>query len=85
MTVDEKLKDFQTRIDNIKEQKTTKQTQKEMLSKQYQEGVVELEKLGVTDLSNIDDTVKLLHQEISTKEIALETSLSSLESVLNAG
>ena len=82
MTPDEKLKNFQTRIDNIKEQKTAKATQKEMLSKQYEEGVEALKQLGVTDLSNIDATVTDLKQQIQTKENALENSLVSLESAL---
>ena len=82
MTPDEKLKNFQVRIDHIKEQKTAKLTTKDMLSKQYEEGVEVLKNLGVTDLSNIDATVASLQQEIQTKENTLETSLIALESVL---
>lgn len=82
MAPDEKLKDFQTRIDNIKEQKTSKQTQKEMLSKQYDEEVAALAELGITDLSNISNTVVQLEKQVGEKEISLENSLSSLEKVI---
>lgn len=82
MTPDEKLKNFQVRIDNIKEQKTSKQTQKGMLSKQYEEEVAALKELGITDLNNIDATVAQLNQQIQEKEISLETSLTNLEKLI---
>ena len=82
MTPDSKLQDFQTRIDNIKSQKTSKQTQKEMLSTQYDEEVNALAKLGITDLSNIGGIVDQLKQQISEKEVSLENSLTALETVL---
>ena len=82
MTQDSKLQDFQTRIDNIKNQKTSKQTQKDMLSKQYDEEVAALAKLGITDLSNIGATVEQLNQQISEKEVSLENSLTALETIL---
>lgn len=82
MTQDSKLQDFQIRIDNIKNQKTSKQTQKDMLSKQYDEEVAALAKLGITDLNNIGGTVEQLKQEISEKEVSLENSLTALEIVL---
>lgn len=82
MTIDEKLKNFQIRIDKIKEQKTAKQTQKEMLSKQYKEEVAVLKELGITDFNNIDATVMKLEQQIQEKETSLETSLTDLEKLI---
>ena len=82
MTPDEKLNNFQARIDNIKNQKTAKQTEKDMLSKQYDEEVDALAKLGIIDLSNIDTTVTQLQQQISEKEVSLESSLIALETVI---
>ena len=81
-TSEAKLKEFNERIEKLKQLKTTKEAELGMLQQNYDNQVTVLKALGVDNLENLPQLIADLEKEVSEKEILLEQSLTALEQSL---
>jgi len=79
MVTENKLKEFNDRIEKLKQLKITKEAELGMLQQNYNDQVTSLKALGVEDLNDLPKLIADLEKEISEKEIQLEQSLTTLE------
>ena len=77
-----KLKEFNDRIEKLKQLKITKEAELGMLQQNYSTQEAALKALGVEDLSNLPQLIADLEKEVYEKEIQLEQSLTALEQSL---
>jgi len=81
-TSEAKLKEFNDRIEKLKQLKITKEAELGMLQQNYDNQVTALKALGVDNLENLPQLIADLEKEVSEKEILLEQSLTALEQSL---
>lgn len=75
----ERLATIQNSITKINERKIAAQAEMAMLRQQYNEKVEALKNLGITDLSNLPQTLASLKQELSNQLTAAEQILTGIE------
>ena len=79
LTPEQRIEAIKTRTEDIKTKKVQAEAQLQILQQQYDQKIEELKQVGVTDLSNVANTVAQLEAELQTLLTQTEESLSLIE------
>lgn len=79
VTPEQRIEIIKKRTEDIRTKKVQAEAQLQILQQQYDQKVLELQQAGVTDLTNVANTVAKLEEELQTLLVQTEQSLSSIE------
>jgi len=79
LTPEQRIEAIKTRTEDIKTKKVQAEAQLQILQQQYDQKIEDLKQVGVTDLSNVVNTVAKLEAELQTLLTQTEESLSLIE------
>jgi hypothetical protein len=79
----ERLRTLTRAVEQLAQKKVAAQTEVELLQRQYQEQVAQLEKYGITDVKNLPQVLASLDAEIQQKFAEAESRVAELETQMS--